>query len=808
MDDFRLAADELTWRCNPAQFEFTSTADLEELEGTIGQDRALTAIEFGLGIRDGGFNIFILGEIGTGRSSTIQKILQRRAENELVPDDWCYLHDLKDGTRPMAIHLPTGTGSALQREVETLVGKLAEELPKVFESREYEGRKSRIASEYQEKNQALFQSLEERANVEGFLLQRSVSGLVLVPTRKGEALSQQQYEDLPAAERENLDAKGTRLQEELNEVLRQAREQDQQMQQATQAMEQELLKELIAQLYAPLEKSFADHPEVLAHFARCKADLLERLEEFRPSQGPRISLPGFKMAQEAPTFDRYLVNLFLDNSTLKGAPVVYEANPTYFNLFGRIEHLIQMGNASTNFTMIKPGALHRAKGGYLILDCREVLLSPFSYEALKRAIRNREVKIEDMIEQYRLLATVSLKPQPIPFDCKIILIGTPLLYYLLYQLDPDFRKFFKVKADFDRMMKNTWENLQQLARFIATLGSEENLLPFDPSGVARVAEHSARMMADKARLSARFLDLADLLREASFFAARQGLELVGGSQVALAIEAKTYRSNKLEEHLQEAIEEGTILVDTEGEVVGQINGLSVYQLGDYAFGKPSRVTARTYLGKAGLVNIEREAKLSGPIHDKGVLILTGFLGDRFAQDKPLALAASICFEQSYGGVEGDSASSTELYALLSCLADLPIQQGIAVTGSVNQRGQLQPIGGVNEKIEGFFALCQARGLSGEQGVIIPLPNVKNLMLQEPVIAAVNAGTFHVWAVATIDEGIEILTRTPAGARQADGRWPAGSVNARVDHRLRELAEAGRRYGEASGSRKKARGKKD
>lgn len=806
MEAYRLAADELSWRCDPAQFEFTSTAELEELEGTIGQDRALTAIEFGLGIRDGGFNLFVLGEIGTGRSSTIKKILKRRADGEAVPDDWCYLHDLKDGTRPTAIQLPCGTGAVLHQEVETLVGKLAEELPKVFESREYENRKSRIAGEYQEKNQQLFQALEQRAEAEGFLLQRSVSGLVLVPTRKGEALSQQQYEELPEAEREKLDDKGTRLQEELNEVLRQAREQDQQMQQATQQMERELLKELIDRLYAPLEQRFAEHQAVIEHFSRCKEDLLQRLEEFRPAQAPRISLPGIKMAQEPPSFDRYLVNLFLDNTPLKGAPVVYEANPTYFNLFGRIEHLIQMGNASTNFTMIKPGALHRAKGGYLILDCREVLLSPFSYEALKRAIRNREVKIEDMIEQYRLLATVSLKPQPIPFDCKVVLIGTPLLYYLLYQLDPDFRKYFKVKADFDRMMKNTWENLQQLARFIATLGAEEQLLPFDPSAVARVAEHSARLMADKARLSARFLDLADLLREASFYAGRQGAELVAASHVALAIQAKTYRCNKLEEHLQEAIEEGTILVDTEGEVVGQINGLSVYMMGDYAFGKPSRVTARTYLGKAGVVNIEREAKLSGPIHDKGVLILTGFLGDRYAQDKPLALAASICFEQSYAGVEGDSASSTELYALLSSLSGLPIRQGIAVTGSVNQRGQLQPIGGVNEKIEGFFALCQSRGLSGEQGVIIPLPNVKNLMLQESVIEAVTAGTFHIWAVATIDEGIEILTGTPAGPRQQDGSWPAGSVNARVDHRLRELAEAGRRFAAASGSNKKGKEK--
>ncbi len=806
MDKNCLAPEELTWRCDPAQFEFASTAELEGLEGTIGQDRALTAIEFGLGIRKDGFNIFILGDIGTGRSSTIKKILQRRAEQEVVPQDWCYLHDLKDGTRPAALALPPGEGASLQREVEALVVKLAEELPKVFESREYEGRKSRIAGEYQEQNQQLFQSLEERARAEGFVLQRSVSGLVLVPTRKGEALTQQEYEDLPADEREQYDAKGTKLQGELNEVLRQAREQDKEMQQETLRMEQELLREVVEQLYAPLEERFAEQAEVLDFFKHCKEDLLQRLDEFRPSQGPRISLPGLKLAQEAPSFDRYRVNMFLDNSSLTGAPVVYEPNPTYFNLFGRIEHLIQMGNASTNFTMIKPGALHRANGGYLILDCREVLLSPFSYEALKRAIRNRQVKIEDMIEQYRLLATVSLKPQPIPFDAKIILIGTSPLYYLLYQLDPDFRKYFKVKADFDRMMKNTWENLQQLARFIATLGGEEQLLPFDPTGVARVAEHSARLMADKARLSARFLDLADLLREASFYASRQGKALVEGSHVALAIEAKTYRANKLEEHLQESLEEGTVLVDTDGQVVGQINGLSVYLLGDHAFGKPSRVTARTYLGKAGVVNIEREAKLSGPIHDKGVLILTGFLGDRFAQDKPLALAASICFEQSYGGIEGDSASSTELYALLSALADLPIRQGIAVTGSVNQRGQLQPIGGVNEKIEGFFALCQARGLTGEQGVIIPVQNVKNLMLQESVIAAVAAGKFHVWAVATIDEGMEILTGTPAGIQQADGRWPAGSVNARVDHRLRELAEAGRRFTQSGGQRRKGREK--
>ena len=479
---------------------------------------------------------------------------------------------------------------------------------------------------------------------------------------------------------------------------------------------------------------------------------------------------------------------------MTGAPVVYEANPTYFNVFGRLEHVIQMGNAITNFTMIKPGALHRANGGYLILDCREVLINVFTYEALKRSIRKGEIRIEDMAEQFRLIATVSLKPKPVPLDCKIILIGTPHLYYLLYQFDQDFRKYFKVKADFDRMMKNTWENVQQYALFVGSKCREENLRHFEPSGVARLVEYSARLIEDQGRLSSRFLDIADLIREASHYAVRHDRERVGAEQVDLAIEARIYRSNKVEERIQEFIEEGTLLVDTQGEVVGQVNGLSVYMLGDYSFGKPSRVTVRTFLGKGGMINIEREVKLSGPSHDKGVLILSGFFGERFAQDKPLAVAASICFEQSYGGVDGDSASSTELYGLLSSLSGLPIRQGIAVTGSVNQHGRIQPIGGVNEKIEGFYAVCKAFGLNGEQGVVIPVQNVKNLMLKPEVIAAVRDGRFHIWAVTTIDEGIEILTGVPAGERQVDGSWPEGSVNALVDQRLRQMAEALHKFG--------------
>jgi lon-related putative ATP-dependent protease len=788
VDQYRLSPEELLWCCDPAQFEFDSTKSVSCLEESIGQERAMTAIEFGLGIDAAGFNIFILGEPGTGRSSTIMKVLEKRSLNESAPDDWCYVHDFKDGSRPTHIQLTCGQGKVFFKDMEDLVSHLSEAIPKIFESKEYEQAKNSITSESQEKNKKLVQELEEKVNKEGFLLQRTVGGLVLVPTKDGQPLSQQEYAELSETERKTYEEKGAELQDLLNEVLRKVVELEKDMRTSILEMEKNFFNLALGHLFAAMKEKYRDNEKVLAHFDNCTKDILDRVEEFRPGQGPQIALGGGRLARQEPSFDRYRVNLFVDNSSLKGAPVVYEANPTYFNLFGRIEHIIQAGTATTNFTMIKPGALHRANGGYLVLDCREVLLNLFSYEALKRSLRNGEVKIEDMAEQFRLIATVSLKPQPIPLKCKVILIGMPWLYYLLYQLDPDFHKYFKVKADFNRFMKNTWENVQLYAKFVATLCEKESLLPFSPGGVARVVEHAARLVEDKNRLSSRFIDVADLVREAAFLAGRQGREKVEQEHVELAIESKIYRSNKLEERIQEFIEDGTIMVDTEGRVAGQINGLSVFILGDYSFGRPSRITVRTFMGKGGVINIEREAKLSGPIYDKGVMILSGFIGDRFAQDKPLTLAASICFEQSYSGVEGDSASSAELYGLLSSLSGLPLAQGIAVTGSVNQRGQVQSIGGVNEKIEGYYTVCKAKGLTGEQGVIIPARNVQNLMLRKEVVDAVRQGWFKVWAVDHVDQGIEILTGMPAGERQEDGTWPEGTVNDLVDRRLRKMAE--------------------
>lgn len=793
MDELRLCSDDLCWRCDPSQFEFASTEELPPLEGIIGQERAMTAIDFGIGIRSRGFNLFILGQPGTGRTSTIKAHLASHAENQPVPDDWCYVHDFIDGTSPEYLRLPPGKGWEFKSDVDNLVERLSKDIPKIFAGRMYEKQRDRISKTYQRKQGELYTALELESKEEGFILQEGSDGPTLSPLKDGKTLTGEEYEKLSPAEKTRLEKKSSALHKRIKEVSLEINRLEMIMQAEIADMEKSMMLIAIDQMYEEMQKKYHDFEHVVAYLEACKEDLLGRIEEFREQRKPQLIIPGMTIQTNEPSFDCYQVNLLVDNSECEGAPVVYETNPTYFNLFGRIEHIIEMGSASTNFHMIKAGALHRANGGYLILDCREVLLSIFSYEALKRCIRNREVKMEDMVEQYRLIATVSLKPQPIPLDCKIVLIGTPILYYLLYEYDPDFRKYFKVKVDFDQMMKNTWENVHQYALFIGSKCTEERLRHFDPNAIARTVEYAARLTEDQQRLSAHFLQISDLVREASFYAEREAKELVEAKHVDLAIEARIYRSNKLEEKIQDMIEEGSLLIDTKDAVVGQLNGLSAYQLGDYTFGKPSRVTARSYLGKEGVVNIEREAKLSGPIHDKGVMILSGFFGERYASDKPLTLSATICFEQSYGGIEGDSASSTELYALLSSLADLPLDQGIAVTGSVNQHGKIQPIGSVNEKIEGFYAVCKAKGLTGKQGVIIPEANRKNLMLKPEVITAVEKSHFHIWSITSIDQGIEILTGVKAGKRKKEGRWPKGSVNDLVDQRLLEMTRIVQRF---------------
>ncbi len=787
-DDCRVQAERLRWTCDPDQLQFETTDDLYELEGTIGQERALRAIDFSLGMTEAGFNLYISGEAGTGRTSSIMNLLKTRAKDEPTPHDWCYVYNFKSPDNPMALALKAGMGCELEKDMQELLILVRSDIPKALESKEYEGNKSAIIQENQERNNALFSALEKEAQEKGFSLQRTVTGLVMVPQKEGRNFTQEEYDALPADEQERLDAIGTELKGKLADVIGQIRDNEKAVKEALAQLDRNLGLSAVGHYIVPLKEKYSEFGRVIEYLEMVQEDILLNLEDFKGTpQQP--SIPGLKLPVQTPSFERYVVNLLVDNCGKMGAPVVFEANPTYNNLFGRIDHVMQMGGvATTNFTLIKAGSLHKANGGYLVVNARDVLLSPFSWDALKRCIRNSEIKIEDVLEQYRIITMVSLKPEPVTLQAKIIMIGSPMIYYLLYYLEPDYRKFFKVKADFDSKVARTPEVLKDYALFVSTHCRKEQLLPFDKSAVAGILECSARMVEDQEKFSTQFMEVADLIREADYWARKGESSMVTGAHVRQAIEEKIYRSNQIEERLQELFEEGTLMVDTAGSVVGQVNGLSVITLADYTFGRPSRVTARVYMGRGGMVNIEREVKLSGPIHDKGVLILTGYLGGKFAHDKPLSFSASLCFEQNYEGIEGDSASSTELYALLSALSGVPLKQGIAVTGSVNQLGMVQPIGGVNYKIEGFFAVCKAKGLTGEQGVMIPRSNLRNLMLKNEVAEAVEAGRFNIWSVETIDQGIEILTGIPAGERREDGSYPEGSVYCLVDSRLREMLE--------------------
>uniref|UniRef100_A0A831XCP5 endopeptidase La n=1 Tax=Geobacter metallireducens TaxID=28232 RepID=A0A831XCP5_GEOME len=807
-DQRKLLPEQLRWTCDPGQFDFTTTNDLPELEGTLGQARALASIDFGLDIRESGFNLFLAGEPGTGRTSTIKNMLKKKARSEPAPSDWVYVNNFKSPDLPIALALPAGKGAELEKDMGELIAAVRTIIPKALDSKEYEANKATIIEAYQEKNNELFGKLEAEAQEKGFALQRTVSGLVMVPQKEGRNYTQEEYEALSDQEKEKLEEVGQELTEKLNDVLRQVRENEKLTKEQLAQLDRDLGNSSVGHHIDPLREKYGANPKVVEYLNAVQEDIIANLEDFKPQQPVQSPIPGLKLPRQEPSFERYQVNILVDNHEAEGAPVVFEANPTYSNLFGRIEHIMQMGGvATTNFTMIKPGALHKANGGYLIVDAREILMNPFSWDALKRCIRSAEIKIEDPLEQYRFITIASMKPESIPLQAKIIMIGSPWIYYLLYHLEPDYRKFFKVKVDFDSRIARTPEVLRDYALFVSTHCRNEKLLPFDRSGVAGLIEYSARLVEDQEKLSSQFMEIADLIREASYWAGKTGEKVVTRAHVATAIEQKIYRSNRIEERMQELFDEGTILVDVDGAVPGQINGLSVISLGDHTFGRPSRVTARVYLGRAGMVNIEREVKLSGPIHDKGVLILTGYLGGKFAHDKPLSFSASICFEQNYEGVEGDSASSTELYCLLSAFSGVPIRQGIAVTGSVNQHGMIQPIGGVNYKIEGFYAVCKAKGLTGEQGVIIPKSNERHLMLNDEVVQAVRDGKFHIWSVETIDQGIEILTGVPAGEKGEDGTYPEGTINHLVDRRLREMIESMKKFGASDKDEKKAEGEK-
>ncbi|HEU5394930.1 MAG TPA: AAA family ATPase, partial [Candidatus Methylomirabilis sp.] len=751
----RLKPEELRAVCDPATLPFRSTAELPPLDGMIGQDRAVSATTFGIGVKHAGYNLFALGPSATGKTTTLRRVLTRTAQDEPTPSDYCYVHNFTDPYRPIALELPAGRGRELREEMARLVEECKARLRRAFEGEEFERQKSQILEDLTRRQQAEVDRLEEAARAEGFALLRTPRGLALAPAPRGEPLSSQEFAALPKAAKEIIEARGSALEERLEATHRQLRQLERETREAHEKLVSGVAAAATRPLFQELRERFAGLAGVERYVAQVEEDLVAHAEEFRQLENGKAPLP-FLPAPGA-FLDRYRVNVLVDRSGAHGAPVVLEQNPTHANLLGRIEHRVHFGTLVTDFTLIKAGALHRANGGYLILEAKDVLRAFLAWEALKKALKSRSVRIEEPLEELRLISAVSLAPEPIPLSVKVVLIGSPLLYYLLFVLDEDFRELFKVKVDFDDSLPRTPEFELLYARFIGGACRDEGLLPFAPDGVARLIEHSSRLVAHQGRLTSRLGELLDLTQESAFWAGQRQHPLVTAEDVSHAIAQKVYRANLVEERVGRMISEGALLIATDGEAVGQANGISVLASGDYAFGRPSRITARTFTGEPGVVDIEREAKLGGPVHSKGVMILTGFLAGRYARERPLALSASIAFEQHYEEIEGDSASSAELYALLSSLSGIPLAQGLAVTGSVNQRGEIQPVGGINEKIEGFFDVCRARGLTGRQGVLIPEANVRHLMLREDVVQAVREERFHIHAISTVDEGIALLS---------------------------------------------------
>ncbi|HIE29825.1 TPA: ATP-dependent protease [Candidatus Poribacteria bacterium] len=788
-----LSPNELRYRCDESQFDFESTERLPALAGMIGQERALRSIDFGVSIQSPGFNIYAMGPTGSGKTSVVVERLQERAKQMLTPDDWCYVQNFSEPHKPKYLRLAAGKGVELRHDMEGLVEELQRDIPQALESEDYENERNRIIQELQRRRNAEFSKLDQTARERGFTLQRGPAGLLLVPLVEDKPMTPEQYSQLSEEDRGKIEEQGQQLQAELTNTMRAVQAIDREGREQLTELERNVAMFAVGHLIDELKQKYADSPDVTGYLDEVQKDVIEHVGDFKPA--PQEGQQTFPFMPPRVSFDRYVVNVIVDNSQTEGAPVVIESNPAYHRLIGRVERLAQFGMLVTNFTMIKSGALHRANGGYLVLQMEDLLRNPFSYNALKRTLKDGEIRITDFAEELSLISTITLEPQPIPLNVKVALIGNPLFYYLLEAYDEDFGELFKVQADFDVQMDRNDENLRIFAQFLKMHCEKENLPHFDKSGVARMIEYSAELTGDQTKLSARFADICDMVRESGFWASQNGNGLISRQDVQKAIDEKIHRSNRVEERLQEMIERGQIFISTDGAVVGQVNGLSVMGLGKYMFGKPSRITARTYMGRGGVTNIEREVRMAGPIHNKGVMILSGYLNGKYGQERPVSMSAQIGFEQLYEGVEGDSASSTELYAILSSLSEIPIKQGIAVTGSVNQLGEIQPIGGATQKIEGFFDVCKAFGFTGEQGVLIPKANVTNLMLKEEVIEAVKEGKFHIYPVETIEQGIEILTGKEAGERQEDGTYPEGTINWAVEKKLAEFAEGMKKHEE-------------
>ena len=795
MDKFKVPASMLAPIIDPSQLGFEDTGELEPLTEIIGQERAVEALEFGLGMNGQGFNLYVSGPVGTGKGTLVRQMVRRQAQSLPTPPDWCYVNNFQDASRPVSLSFPAGRGCAFKREMAAFIESLRRDIPGAFESKKYLDAKAKLHEDTEGKKKSLFRDLTDLSRTKGFGFEETPAGFGLVPLKGGHPLTDKEMEAMTEEEQQELVERRKALEGEIREFHVRIHGLEREAEQQLRNLDRQVVTNVLEGRYETMQRAYQDLPAVVAYLERAHHDIVHHYKDFLPREGPTFSIPGLELRR--PDMTRFLVNLIVEHDPSEGAPVIDESHPTYTNLIGKIERRAHMGVIYTDFTEIRAGAVLQANGGYLIVNVLDMLRQPFSWDALKRMIKTAEVKIEDPGEFYGF-STAGLRPEAISVNVKIIMVGPPVLYHLLQAYEEDFGKLFKVKADFDTEVARSERQDRQYARFIAKLCREESLPHFGADAVAEIIRQGFRFADRHDRLSLRFSLVSDLIREAGYWARKEGRSFVTRPDVEAAVTHKRHRSNLAEHWLQDEIKEGTLIVDLDGEVVGQVNGLSVHQLGDYSFGRPVRITARAYVGTKGVIDIQREAELAGMVHSKGVLTLAGYLAGKFAGSLPLAMNASLTFEQTYSEVEGDSAAVAELAAVLSSLADLPIRQWLAVTGSVNQLGEVQPIGGVNEKIEGFFESCSRRGLTGRQGVIIPARNTKHLALRRGVVEAVESGNFAVYAVNMIEEVLELLTGVAAGQRGLDGTYPPDTVFGRAAIRLEEMAQAVAEWRESEG----------
>ncbi|MFP4599378.1 MAG: Lon protease family protein [Persicimonas sp.] len=818
-----LSADALRWQCDPSQFDFETSDELPKMDDIIGQERAVEAIEFGMGIRGRGYNIFAHGPTGTGKYEIVRHFLKRQAAEQKSPPDLCYVQNFEKEREPQKLLVPAGRGVELSDDMENLIEDLKASVPAAFESEDYQVRRSAIDEEFQGKQQNALSEITEEAEERGIRILQTPAGIAFAPLKDNEVVGPEDADQLTDEERDQAQEVIDELEDKLRKELRNAPRWERKRHEKLKALREEVAGYVVAGPFADLREKYEDLPPVNEYLHDAEADVIDNIEYFilaqRVEHAHIVSLGaepdalsmgdtggqsgggdgggGAGQAGGGPhrreiSFRRYNINVLVDNSKLDGAPVIYEDDPTLDRLLGKIEHLAQFGALVTDFNLIQPGALHRANGGYLIVDARKLLMHPLSYEQLKRALYSEQVHIESAKQVMGMAHTVTLEPEPVDLDVKVVLLGERELYYKLDQLDHEFGELFKVAADFNERMPRR-DNLDQFSRLVAGFARDNDCAPLNPQAMAQLIEQAARLAGERDKVSTHSESLRDLIREASYLAETSGVEVIGAQHICQAVAAQERRADRVRERLQEQIERQTLMIDTEGQAVGQVNGLSVLSIGDFAFGRPHRITASARVGKGELVDIERESNLGGPLHSKGVLILAGFLGSRFGKMQPLSLTASLVFEQTYGGIEGDSASLGEVCALLSELAEAPIRQDLAITGSVNQQGRVQAIGGASEKIEGFYDICKMRGLSGEQGVLIPDSNVRHLMVREEIVRAVERGDFNVYTVKSVDQAMQLLTGVEAGERDPKGEYPEGTINGRVARTLDAFAERARRF---------------